>query len=94
VRHGSKNVAAPPVANWENDFCISGAMLVVQPSLETWSKIKEKMALYTSKSKTEMNLINEFFTKNPLIRKKSFKGDQDSLPNNAGLHWNALDKLN
>jgi hypothetical protein len=52
---------AAPVANWENEFCISGAMLVIQPSTKEWDKIKEKSVEYASVGKTEMNLLNELY---------------------------------
>ncbi len=53
---------AAPVANWENEFCISGALLVIKPDRHTWqTKIQPSIASYARSGKSEMNLLNEVF---------------------------------
>lgn len=53
---------AAPVANWENELCISGALLVIKPDRHTWqTKIQPSIASYARSGKSEMNLLNEVF---------------------------------
>jgi alpha-N-acetylglucosamine transferase len=52
---------AAAVANWEADFCISGALFVIKPSVEEWSRINAKIGKYAMKGRSEMNLINELY---------------------------------
>lgn len=53
---------AAPVANWENEFCISGALLIIKPDKNIWqTKIQPNIATYAKSGKSEMNLLNEVF---------------------------------
>lgn len=52
---------AAPVANWENEACITDALFVVQPSQEVWQKVLALIPKYASQQKADMVLLNELW---------------------------------
>tara|TARA_B100001142_G_scaffold330256_1_gene397371 strand:+ start:5581 stop:6348 length:768 start_codon:yes stop_codon:yes gene_type:complete len=53
---------AAPVANWENEFCITAALMVIKPSRKTWEdKIEKGIQIIAGKGGTEMTLMNELY---------------------------------
>jgi hypothetical protein len=52
---------AAPVANWENEACITDALFVVQPSKEVWQKALALIPKYAKAQKADMVLLNELW---------------------------------
>lgn len=51
---------AAPVANWENEMCVTSALMVITPSLHVWDTvILPNIHKYTDRA--DMNLLNEVY---------------------------------
>jgi len=53
---------AAPVANWENEFCITTALMVIKPGKKTWeTKINRQIQLFAQNGGADMKLANEVY---------------------------------
>ena len=52
---------AAPVANWENEACITTALFIVQPSAAIWSRVQPRIAAYAHHQKADMVILNEIW---------------------------------
>lgn len=51
---------AAPVANWENEMCVTSALMVITPSMEVWNTlIFPNLHKYVNRA--DMNLLNEVY---------------------------------
>tara|TARA_Y100000389_G_C17434362_1_gene504577 strand:- start:50 stop:1993 length:1944 start_codon:yes stop_codon:yes gene_type:complete len=53
---------AAPVANCENEFCITTALMVIKPGKKTWeTKIKKQIQIFAQNGGADMKLANEVY---------------------------------
>jgi lipopolysaccharide biosynthesis glycosyltransferase len=52
---------ASPVAYWENENCITGALLIAQPSTSLYKSLASHIDKVVAQGRTEMDLLNRYF---------------------------------